>query len=83
MRTDDNDRTVHAQTEQMDVVRYGRAGKWYLEPKNPSLPRQAVSIKQAVDYVVWAERSQGTGSVVFYGRRGGLAFDSKVKKILS
>ena len=41
-----SDRTVHVSYPGMEIVRYDRAGKWYLEPTNPTLPRQKVTCKR-------------------------------------
>lgn len=52
----DNDRTVHARWAQMEVVRYEKAGKWYLEPvgSDSILSRQRVDVRTAAEYAVWA-----------------------------
>ena len=42
-----NDRTVHAENGGTQVVRYDRAGKWYIEYTNPDLKRRAVSVTEA------------------------------------
>jgi hypothetical protein len=68
------DRTVHASYSGMEIVRYDRAGKWYLEPTDPTLQRRQVSIDQAVA----AARLASEGNV-FLGRPGGTAFDKKVR----
>ena len=76
----EDDRRVHAVVGAMDVVRYDRAGKWYLEPHDPSLPRQAVNIDAAVNYIAWGVEQYGRSGVrVVLGRMGGTAFDRKVK----
>ena len=70
------DRTVHASYPGMEIVRYDRAGKWYLEPTDPRLKRQHVTIKQAVGSALWA---LGNGGQVFFGRSGGSRFDTLVR----
>lgn len=69
-------RTVHARYPGMEVVRYDRAGKWYLEPTDPSLKRQPVSITDAAKQAVWA---LANGGEVLFGRPGGTMFDAKVR----
>jgi hypothetical protein len=71
------DRTVHASYDGMEIVRYDRAGKWYLEPTNPMLKRQAVTISQAVSQALWAEAH--VMGRIFLGRSGGKVFDAKVR----
>lgn len=71
-----DDRIVHARYSGMEIVRYGRAGKWYLEPDHPTLKRQAVSMTDAAKQAVWA---LANGGEVFFGRPGGMAFDRKVR----
>ena len=48
-----DDRTVHARYRDMEIVRYNRAGKWYLEPTIAGLKRQQVGIKRAVASAQW------------------------------
>lgn len=70
------DRRVHARTGVVEVVRYDRAGKWFLEWPNGSLiPCQAVSFKQAVG---WG-RAALTDGEVFFGLPGGSRFDREVR----
>jgi hypothetical protein len=49
-----SDRTIHAAYDGMEIVRYDRTGKWYLEPTDSRLPRQQVPIAKAVDSALWA-----------------------------
>lgn len=72
------DRTVHARYPGMDIVRYNRAGKWYLEPTDPLAQRQRVTLADAVNQAIWA-RTHGHGEVLF-GRPGGATFDRKVRE---
>jgi len=62
----------------MEVVRYDRAGKWYLEPTDKSLSRQAVTVGDAAKYARWLLDSS-TGSVTF-GLMGGARFDAIVDR---
>jgi hypothetical protein len=71
-----SDRRVHAAYPGMEIVRYDRAGKWYLEPTDPSLKRQAVSIDDAVRSALWGLDHDG---LIFFGKPGGAAFDAKVR----
>lgn len=75
------DRTVHATYPGLEVVRYDKAGKWYLEPLDKSLRRQAVTLEGAVRAAVYGVKDS-TGEV-YFGRRGGAAFDRKVKAALA
>lgn len=66
------DRTVHAECEGFEVVRYERAGKWYVEPKNPARAATHVGVAEA------AERAYACavlGGKVHIGLRGGATFD--------
>lgn len=71
-----SDRTVHAvSADGIEVVRYDRAGKWYLEPPSHLLlPRQHVTIAEAVRFARWCADNGGR---VFLRRAGGTAFDRK------
>lgn len=75
MRRDD--RRVHAFGDSAEVVRYDRAGKWFIESKIGLVPARRVSINDAVDKAMrlWYEDN---GSVNF-GLPGGSAFDKKVR----
>ncbi len=48
-----SNRTVHARYRDMEIVRYDRAGKWYLEPTIPMLKRQHVTIGEAARSARW------------------------------
>lgn len=72
MSTDDRDRTVHAISPAgAEIVRYDRAGKWFMEG---SAHRQPMSLADAVDTALLP------GATVFLGRLGGKLFDARVKK---
>jgi hypothetical protein len=79
-----NDRRVHARSDEMEIVRYERAGKWYLEPLNRGdeyrkIHRQRVSLRQAVIYALWAER-EAPGGLICLGVPGGGSFDRLVER---
>lgn len=61
----------------MEIVRYDRAGKWYLEPTDPILKRQAVTLHEAVQAGRWALEH---GGVIYFGLHGGGAFDARVRE---
>ena len=71
-----DDRRVHASSDRgVEVVRYERAGKWYLEM--PGVPRRRIKLDEAVQqatlpWVTWRE-----------GVPGGSTFDARVKKRLA
>ncbi len=73
-----NDRRVHAANSKMEVVRYERAGKWYLEPVDPALPRQNVSVRDAAAYVLWWA-NQSDPMDHHEGLLGGSRFDALIK----
>jgi hypothetical protein len=62
----------------MEIVRYDRSGKWYLEPTDLELKRQHVSVQQAVSSAHWGiENANG----VWHMRRpGGSRFDSLMSR---
>jgi hypothetical protein len=66
-------RTVHAGYNGMEIVRYDRAGKWYLEPMRRDLPRQRVTLSQAVDAALWGVAN--ANGFFSPGWPGGNAFD--------
>lgn len=65
-----DDRRVHASTDKVEVVRYDRAGRWYIEWKDGS-KRQRSSITEAVQMAV------DLGATHHEGVPGGGAFDRK------
>lgn len=71
-RTVTFDRTVHGYTaEGHPIVRYERAGKWYVEPENGK--RRHVKITEAAQLAV-AGRP-------LLDRAGGQVFDARVRRI--
>lgn len=76
-RSMNDDRTVHAisgHEQPYELVRYDRAGKWYIE--GPSR-RTSVSLAEAVEF---ADQWWRTGGTPYIGRRGGSRFDSLLRK---
>ena len=71
-----DDRTVHAWTRDgAQLVRYERAGKWYVEYDPKSMkPRRHVSLRAAAAFVVEAEAIGGT----YVRRVGGSALATAV-----
>lgn len=71
-----NDRRVHAANHHTEVVRYDRAGKWYIEPRDRSLPRQRVTVGDAVRHALWLYEHDG--GMLKQGVPGGGTFDRLV-----
>jgi hypothetical protein len=70
------DRRVHAACEGFEVVRYERAGKWYIEPLLDGRRRERVSIGEAARRAVYAR--DPLGGVIHIGLPGGQTFDRLV-----
>ena len=70
----DDNRTVHAAGRGYEVVRYDRAGKWYVEGCDGS--RRLVTLDQAVKEAIHIAGRNRSG--LFLGRPGGRAFDHRV-----
>ncbi len=76
------DRTVHARQDSyphLEVVRYDRSGKWWLEyPSGTLIPARRVNVTVAADkaagFLIYR-----TGTVNF-GRPGGRTFDQRVRR---
>lgn len=71
-----SDRRVHAWTpDGAEVVRYERAGKWYLEhPPATGKERTSLTLAGAVQHALAAHRGGGR---VFLRRPGGGQFDTR------
>lgn len=71
-----SDRTVHAITNLgSEIVRYDRAGKWYVEYGTGILfRRKQIGIGGAV------QRAVDWGREIHFGRPGGRTFDARVRK---
>jgi hypothetical protein len=70
-----DDRHVHASGDTIEVVRYERAGKWYVESRpnaRPQRPRWALSLREAAKIAQDIERA---GGEIRYGLPGGKMFD--------
>jgi len=67
------DRRIHAKYADMEIVRYDRAGKWYLEPTFSGLKRQHVTIAVAALSAKWG--IQNAGGTWYPGLPGGSGFD--------
>lgn len=66
------DRTVHGYTADGDpIVRYDRAGKWYVEPKDDK--RRLINLTQAAELAIAGK--------VLENRYGGQMFNTRVKKL--
>lgn len=79
-RANEDDRRVHASHyEGEEIVRYERAGKWYIELVEPSQhapARKHVGIGEAVTRALEIRLMGGT---VHFGVPGGSAFDARVR----
>ena len=73
-----SDRRVHAIYDNMEIVRYNRAGKWYLEPTIPGLKRQQVSIATAVRSAQWGIAN--ANGQWYRGIAGGSTFDGLMEQ---
>jgi hypothetical protein len=74
-----DDRTVHAVlADGGEVVRYDRAGKWFLEyPYTRMIAARRLSLKQAVQHATSPD------ATVHLGRRGGTRFRAEVWRALN
>lgn len=76
-----SDRTVHATSgdnPRGELVRYDRAGKWYIEwPGRSLMPRQRVTITQAVET---AKHWWVNGGSPHFDRPGGGRFDQLMRQ---
>ncbi len=70
-----DDRTVHATCETFEVVRYDRAGKWYVE-EHGGPTRYHIGVFDAAQRALSAE---ALGGRIFPGLPGGRSFDQKVR----
>ena len=76
--TPNRDRMVHASRPDADLVRYDRAGKWFVEYDDGK--REPIPFKFAVE---WAVALQGRVGTVHYGLPGGSRFDSAVRRAVT
>lgn len=77
--TKTEDRRVHASDAAYEVVRYDRAGKWYLEAKDGS-SRGHISLSEAIRF---AMDLQSSGGMIHFRRPGGTTFDARVKRLMA
>lgn len=77
-----SDRTVHATCGTESLVRYDRAGKWYVEfDATERVQRRKVTLAQAVTIAAnWSRRTSGE---VHLGRLGGARFDAAFRRAVS
>ena len=74
------DRAIHTRTpDDRLIVRYDRAGKWFVESANSEalIPAWQITLRQAV------ELATQEGSHIYFGVPGGRAFDAAVKKAVA
>lgn len=73
----DADRQVHAVLDDEQIVRYDRAGKWFIEFSPPRMrPARHVTVREAARRAVEMKEEGGT---IFFGRSGGGSFDRAVR----
>lgn len=79
--TSPSDRTVHAENDDIEVVRYDRAGKWFVETKRPRslIPARPVTLAEAVRVAL---NCRDRGGAIHLRRPGGTRFDAKVRSFL-
>ena len=70
-----DDRTVHAAYDGIEIVRYNRAGRWYAEPTDGG-KRTQLTIRKAAQLAVQGEQT-GQGTIRFH-LPGGDAFERHV-----
>ena len=74
----DRDRRVHASYDEMFVVRYERAGKWFGEYDPPrGRPCRQLKLADAVELAIQLGDQGGT---IFLGLPGGGSFDRGVQR---
>lgn len=68
-----DDRRVHAECVDFQVVRYERSGKWWVESKRFGVKPVQLNVRQAVE---WARKAMTRrGGVIHLGVPGGSTFD--------
>jgi hypothetical protein len=79
-----DDRTVHAETGYAEVVRYDRAGKWYVEDKGNHMVRPLgwrtqLRLSEVIEWM----QDQPKGEVtVHWRKRGGKQFDAAIHRLI-
>lgn len=71
------DRRVHAESGECQIVRYERAGKWYMEWDPPRL-RRPLTVGDAA-LAAWRLKREAPAAVIHFGLPGGQVFDRKVR----
>lgn len=81
MATNPGDRTVHAIIPDGGmIVRYDRAGKWYLEyPARTGRPRAQINLAKAVELAL--DNEDKDGCRIYMNYAGGSTFDARVRKL--
>lgn len=79
------ERVVHAAAQQVEVVRYDRAGEWWIEhAPGRMIPARRVKVAEAVDVALDLATPLDLGGPwggrVYQGRWGGRTFDRLVKR---
>lgn len=74
----DDDRRVHAECDNFEVVRYERAGKWFVESKIKLVSAEYVGVADAAMRALSAET---LGGKINSGLPGGRVFDRWVKTL--
>ena len=73
------DRRVHAQSGECQIVRYERAGKWYMEWDPPRLrPARALTVDDAA-LAAWRMRRETPAATIYFGVPGGQVFERRVR----
>jgi hypothetical protein len=70
------DRVVHASNHEAEIVRYDRAGKWYIEYRDGD--RRRISLEQAAKFALQLYERDG---VILTGKPGGRAFDRTIHEV--
>ena len=76
-----SDRTVHARYETKEIVRYDRAGKWFLESTAPMVSCRPLTVREAAWLAV--EGTRESSGVLILGLSGGRAFDRLARDLLA
>lgn len=73
------DRTVHAEDADYQLVRYDRAGKWWVEPKYSGglVPARRVSLAEAVQ-AAWT--MSANGGYIHLRLPGDQSFDAAIRR---
>jgi hypothetical protein len=72
-----SDRTVHACNHEAEVVRYDRAGKWYIEYRD-GRPYRRLGVRDAAKEAL---RLHADNGVILAGQPGGRLFDRIVHEV--